>query len=256
MEYYVYVYYENETPIYVGKGKNQRYLVHLTKCFKTPKGKIPFHDKLRNMLEKKQNPKIEIVESNLTETDALLREKYYYDLFGNIFDGGGTLYNYLECGRKNPIMKGNKNPRFGKSNFALWVEKYGFDEAVKKDETYRKKLSSSLTGKIHTKKTKKKMKLKREKFWKERNAEQIETFKLKISNSHDEKRKKDAKQRLIELNKIRKGELHPKSQKCLIEGVVYNTISEVCVKYGFKNHNTVRNRLQSKNFPEWTLIKT
>jgi hypothetical protein len=53
---------------------------------------------------------------------------------------------------------------------------------------------------------------------------------------------------MTDLNKKMSGKNHLRARKCLIEGVVYNTITEVCHKYGFKNHNTVRNRIKSKNF--------
>lgn len=254
MEYYVYIYYDDQRPIYVGKGKGSRYKVHLTKCLKTKKGKIPFYDKLRKMKDEGKTPIIKIIESNLSEEDALLKEKELADKIGTVFKSTGTLLNYNECGVKNPILKGEKNHMYGKSLFKIWIEKYGKKIANEKIKDYREKMSNTLKGKKHNDTTKNKIKKQKQKYWDNLSNEKKNNFKEKISKSHDSERRKKTSKRIIELNKKMTGEKHPKSRKCIVEGKIYNTITEVCKIYNFKNHNTVRHRLKSDNFPDWKYI--
>lgn len=254
MIYYVYVYYDGDIPIYVGKGKNNRYKVHLKKFLNVKKGKIPFYDKLHKMKSDGKEPVIIIIEKNLSEEDALKKEKEYYKKFGTVFNGDGTLYNYNECGVKNPILKGKKNPMYKKSLFSVWVKKYGEDSANDKMKKYRKNMSKSTKGRKQTNVTKQKIQNQKQKYWDELSTDDKIKFKKTISESHTKKRKFDASQRMINLNKEMKGEKHPKSKKCLVEGKIYNSILEVCSVYNFKNHNTVRYRLNSDNFPEWKYL--
>ena len=196
-------------------------------------------------------PIIEILESNLCEEDALKLEKKIYETLGNIFDKTGPLFNYNVCGVKNPILIGKKNAMYGKSIFDVWEEKYGLMVATQKKEEYKKKMSNLLKGKKHTEETKEKMKIKKTNFWNNIGVKEKELFKKKISKSHTDERKELARQRIIEHNKKMKGENHPKSKKCLIDGKVYNSISEVCRVYNFKNHNTVTHRIKSINYTNW-----
>jgi hypothetical protein len=53
------------------------------------------------------------------------------------------------------------------------------------------------------------------------------------------------------LNKKSTGKDSPKSRKCLIEGIVYDSIKEVQEKYEMKNHNLVRYRISSDKFKDW-----
>jgi hypothetical protein len=254
MEFYVYVYYEDDTPIYVGKGKGNRYKVHLKKCVNFKRGKSPFYDKLFSMIEKGIEPSFRIVVDNLTEDEALAKEKQYCDRYGTIFKGTGTLYNYNECGVKNPILKGKDNPSYNKSIYVAWREKYPEDVVLKKIETHKKNLSKSLTGRKNDDETKHKMSKIKKDFWDKMSTKKKNEFRIKISESHTDERKNKSKKNMTDLNKKMSGKNHLRARKCLIEGVVYNTITEVCHKYGFKNHNTVRNRIKSKNFPEWTYL--
>jgi len=254
VEYYVYIYYDDEKPIYVGKGKGGRYKVHLKKFLKTKKGKIPFYDKLHKMKDEGKTPIIKIVESNLSEEDALLKEKELSDKIGTVFKSTGPLLNYNECGVRNPVLKGEKNHMYGKSLHKIWIKNYGREIANEKMKEYRKKMSNTLKGKKHNDITKSKIKKQKQKYWDTLSDEEKSNFKEKISKSHTDERRKNASERIIELNKNMTGENHPKSRKCLIEGKIYNTITEVCKVYNFKNHNTVRYRLKSDNFPDWRYI--
>ena len=254
MDYYVYMYYDGETPIYVGKGKGQRYKVHLKKFLKTDKGKIPFYDKLHKMKNEGKTPIVKIIEYNLSETEALIKEKEHSDKIGTIFKNTGPLFNYNECGVKNPILRGEKNHMYGKSLFKIWVDKYGHKIAREKIKDYNEKMSQSLKGKKHNSITKNKIKKQKQEYWDGITDNEKNKFKKKISESHTEERKKNAKERMILQNKKMTGKNHPKSKKCFIEGKEYNSISEVCKVYNFKNHNTVRNRINSNNFPQWRYV--
>jgi hypothetical protein len=112
--YYVYVYYDGEIPIYVGKGKNNRYKDHLSRCFKQKRGSNLFYDKLRKILNSGGFPKIEIIKEGMTEEEALELERKKEQEFGTVLNKTGTLLNIAPCGNKNPVLIGDKNPMFGK----------------------------------------------------------------------------------------------------------------------------------------------
>ena len=251
MEFYVYMYYYKGIPIYVGKGKNNRCQVHLTRCLTNSSGKTPFYDKLKKILTNGEKPEIKIEISGLTEENALIEERILQLKFGSKLDGTGTLYNYAECGRKNPILVGDKNPMKGKSIFDVWEEKYGYEVSKQKKEEYSKKMSKIVSGRTHNESTKEIIKNNKKNYWSNLTETEINLFKKKISEGHTTERKNKFAKTTIELNKNRTGKKHHKSVKCLIDGILYNSISEVCKKYGFKNHNAVTNRLKSINFPTW-----
>jgi hypothetical protein len=251
MEYYVYIYYYGSVPIYVGKGKNNRYLVHLNKCVNVKSGKTPFYDKLKNILDSGEKPNIEIFLSGLTEEMSLVEERKLQIKFGSKFDGTGTLYNYAECGRKNPVLKGDKNPMAGRHIFDIWEQKYGNEVTKQKKEEYSKKMSKVVSGRTHDETTKEIMKSRKKNYWNNLSELDKELFKQKISESHTNERKEKFKDMMIQKNKNRKGEKHHKSVKCIVDGIIFNSLNEVCVHFGFKNHNTVTNRLKSINFPNW-----
>ena len=46
-------------------------------------------------------------------------------------------------------------------------------------------------------------------------------------------------------------ENNPRSRKIYAEGKEYNTITECCDAYGFKNHNAIRYRLNHHKWTEW-----
>jgi hypothetical protein len=251
MEFYVYIYFYKNIPIYVGKGKNNRCRVHLKRCLNYPLGKSPFYDKLKKILTNGETPQIKIEFSGLTEENALIEERNLQVKYGSKLDGTGTLYNYVECGRKNPILIGDKNPMKDKSIFDVWVEKYGDEITKQKKDEYSKKMSKIVSGRTHNDSTKEIMRNKKKSYWDNLTESEINSFRKKISESHTNERKNKFVETTIKLNKSRTGEKHHNSVKCLIDGVVYNSISEVCKKYGFKNHNAVTNRLKSINFPTW-----
>lgn len=110
--YYIYVYldtrkpgeykYEdnlifNFEPIYIGKGKNRRYLQHLT-TYKKLINKSFFHKKLNNMINEGYEPIILKLKENLSQEESLKFEKYYIQLIGRIDDFKGTLTNLTDGG--------------------------------------------------------------------------------------------------------------------------------------------------------------
>lgn len=252
MEYYVYVYYYENEPIYVGKGKKNRYLVHLKRCLNENVKKTPFYDKLNYILKKGEKPEIKIIFSGLTEDESLLKERELQILYGSKFDGTGTLFNFIECGVKNPVLFGDKNPMKGKSIFEVWVEKYGVEIAENKMKIYKEKMSQIISGRKLNESVKEKMSESKRKYWENLSDESKNEFRDKISKSHTNERRLKSSENLSKINKKRTGINSPKSKKCFIDGIIYNSIKEVCEKFNFKNHNTVINRIKSKNFPNWS----
>jgi hypothetical protein len=251
MEYYVYVYFFNGEPIYVGKGKNNRYIVHLKRCLNDNVKKTPFYDKLKYILNNGHKPEIKILFSNMTEDDALLKERELQIMYGSKLDNTGTLYNYIECGLKNPSLFGDKNPMKGKNIFQVWGEKYDKEVVNNKIIEYKRKMSQIVSGRTISVITKQKISKSKKQYWDNLDESIKDNFRKKISETHTEDRKKKSRKKMIEINKKMVGGNHPRSKKCLIDDKIFNSIKEVCLEYGFKNHNTVINRIKSNRYPKW-----
>jgi hypothetical protein len=249
--YYVYVYYDGEIPIYVGKGKNSRYREHLKRCFRQKRGTNYFYDKIRKMINSGNPPGIKIISDNMSETEALKLERIKEMEFGTVLNGTGSLLNVAPCGNQNPVLRGDKSPMFGKNLFGIWREKYSEEEFQNRVKEYSITLSNSLLGKKHTEETKEKQSKKRKEYFENLDSEKKNMRSENISNSFTEERRKELRQKMIERNKKSTGKDSPKSRKCLIEGIVYDSIKEVQEKYTMKNHNSVRYRINSNNFKDW-----
>jgi hypothetical protein len=249
--YYVYVYYDGEIPIYVGKGKNNRYKDHLSRCFKQKRGSNLFYDKLRKILNSGGFPKIEIIKEGMTEEEALELERKKEQEFGTVLNKTGTLLNIAPCGNKNPVLIGDKNPMFGKNIFGEWEKKYDKEQLEKKIKEYSLNMSISLSGKIHTKETKEKQSRKRKEYFEKISEEEREKRSENISKSFTEERREDLRKKMIERNKKSSGKNSSRSRKCIVEGNIYDSIKEVQTKYEIKNHNTVRYRINSNKFKDW-----
>ena len=50
------------------------------------------------------------------------------------------------------------------------------------------------------------------------------------------------------------GKDNPRSRKISAEGKIYDTIKSCCDAYGFKNHNTIRYRLNHEKWTDWFYV--
>jgi hypothetical protein len=109
MEYYVYAYLrEDGTPYYIGKGKGKR-----------------AWSKQRNINLPVDKSKIVLIEENVSEVWALLRERYYIRWFGRKDNGTGILRNLTDGGegtsgyilseeQKDRYRRGKNSPTYGR----------------------------------------------------------------------------------------------------------------------------------------------
>lgn len=99
MTYFVYIYYCDDTPFYVGMGKNKRDRSHLSQVCK---GKILKNTHLQNtikkMLSEKQEPTIIRVQENLSEQIAKALEIELIAKYGRSDLGLGPLTNMTNGG--------------------------------------------------------------------------------------------------------------------------------------------------------------
>ena len=99
--YYVYVYkYPNGTPFYIGKGKNKRMLVHLNEAMKesTSDKNHPKISTIRKIIAGGEQPIIELVDSNLEESDAFDLEELLISEIGRRDLRTGPLTNMSNGG--------------------------------------------------------------------------------------------------------------------------------------------------------------
>lgn len=100
--YYIYAYSDPqklETPFYIGKGKNQRAWDHLVG--KSSSKRV--QDKITQIRSRGMDPVVMIIEQNLSEEDAYLKEAKWISKLGRRgFDSDGCLLN---------ICKGKEPPR-------------------------------------------------------------------------------------------------------------------------------------------------
>lgn len=145
-------------PIYVGKGKKDRYLHHIKHVtsdnFVNSGNKLKHNTILKILkntdIEKYKNEYIIKVKENLSNEEAL---KLEYDImvqYGTVLDiendeNFGPLTNMSVCGKINPVLNGKNNPMYGKPLFNIWEEKYGENEANKRLEQLKHTLSKSNT---------------------------------------------------------------------------------------------------------------
>lgn len=98
--YYVYGYYlEDDTPFYIGMGKGDRIIKHLTKCHSDAKAyNTPFYRKLRKLISNKSEFSYRKIKENLSQEDAWNLEKELIIKIGRKYITGGTLYNLTNGG--------------------------------------------------------------------------------------------------------------------------------------------------------------
>lgn len=103
MSFYVYQYSDPETlaPFYIGKGSGNRFLGHV----KGDSSSKRVQDKIKNIRKRGLEPKIEIVEAELTEEESYLLEENLIAKYGRKgIDDNGILMNICS-GREPPQVK-------------------------------------------------------------------------------------------------------------------------------------------------------
>lgn len=96
--YYVYGYYTNNIPIYIGRGKDNRAYNHLKLCYRTDKKHLYFYNKLRKLIENKENIEIKIIKENLSFNESKYIEEILIEFCGRKDLRKGTLYNLTDGG--------------------------------------------------------------------------------------------------------------------------------------------------------------
>jgi hypothetical protein len=167
--YYVYIYFnpENNTPFYVGYGKNKRYLHHL-KVAKRKSCSDPNLLKIntiRKILKSGLEPIIKFYQLNLSKVEACEIERDLILEYGRIDLNTGTLTNLTEGGdggdtlsnHKNlKMIMENKTKKIKNSGKCYWTDgvdcvfalKPPADNYIKGYPNYRKEINkqSSLKG--------------------------------------------------------------------------------------------------------------
>jgi hypothetical protein len=92
--YYIYGYFENDIPFYIGKGSRNRIIEHFYQINK----RDYFHNKLRGMIKDNIPFEIKIIQDNLTEQKAFELEILLIQKYGRRDIGTGILCNQTDGG--------------------------------------------------------------------------------------------------------------------------------------------------------------
>ena len=158
--FYVYMYKHPETlvPFYVGKGSGRRHRKHLFETWNNTTNQLRL-SKILSIRAAGQEPLIEIVASNLTESEALECERSLISTYRKIIDGSGTLTNVLDGGNQPPVGVGNPNWKSNNPSTALkgvsYNDRYGADRSAE----IRRTRSQSSLGRVFGEETRLKMKI-------------------------------------------------------------------------------------------------
>lgn len=157
--FYVYVYKHPETliPFYVGKGSGKRHRKHLFETWDNTTNQLRL-SKILSIRASGQEPLIEIIASNLTESEALECEQSLIAAFGKIIDGSGSLTNILDGGAQPPVGVGNPNWKSDNPSTALKGVSYDVRYGKERAAEIRRARSNSLMGRVVDDETRRKMK--------------------------------------------------------------------------------------------------
>lgn len=177
---------DKELPFYVGKGKNKRAYEHVSSVNSEPVGhKV---NTIKRAIREDKEILVEFIETEQTESDAFLFEKYYISVYGrrdlgqgpltNLTDGGTGGVNMspetkrkiseANVGTNNPMFgrTGESNPRFGTihtDEARLKMSEANTGKTISLDT--RNKLSAINLGKVASTETKRKMAESKAKNW-------------------------------------------------------------------------------------------
>lgn len=166
--YYVYAYIrEDNTPYYIGKGKDKR-------AFKQQSHFIPVP---------KDKSKIVFLETNLSDLGALALERRYIRWYGRKDNGTGILRNLTDGGEGASGRKATENHAWKNGNNPAILNPYWKGKTL--SEEHKASISASnkgklvgeknpmygksaMTGKLHSEETKIKMSESRKNYWEQR----------------------------------------------------------------------------------------
>lgn len=149
-ENYVYIYYQNTIPIYVGRGKGNRMYQHLIPSRIKARESILFYNKLNKMLKNNETPIVKVLRNNLTLEESKLVEEIVIQMIGRRDLNNGTLCNLTNGGEGH---KGYIKSEELKNRISQW------SKGKKLSKEHVEKLKIANTGKKASKETKLKISL-------------------------------------------------------------------------------------------------
>lgn len=120
--FYVYCYFDGETPIYIGKGSHGRMRDHLTSSSLNSSDSF-FYRKLRKMLREGRTPTYRKLLTGLPEEEAFYYERFFIAAIGRRVDGEGPLCNVTWGGdRSNTGYRHSeeRKAKIGKGSVNKW----------------------------------------------------------------------------------------------------------------------------------------
>lgn len=257
-------------PFYVGKGSGDRYLSHLLKA-KNTHINLPVLDKIRSIYKSGytlNNLKKFVVkiEEGIDDSEALLLEKDLIRVIGRRLFDEGPLMNILPGGESAPSMSGSSNPMFNKSWYDQWVIKYGHEEAEIRIQIYKERMSEIVSGRKHKNESKVKISKSIKESWldedvRRNRTESVKSYWDNLNDLEYNQRIKNmgngghlpSEETRQKMRMSKRGELNHQSRKISVYGKIYISIQE-CSDMINMNRSTIKNRLLSKNFPEFFFI--